>query len=227
MATYREHFDIYDYPFDRYTLDFVVEDTRDATQFAYTADRANSAYNKGIRLSGFSISGFRVLVRDHRYRTTFGAPGLPPGKGSAYSQFIIRMSIERTDVSGFIRETWPVYVSFLIALATFFIWFQDTTAVLGARLGMLGAALFTIVVNLRAVNQSLGAGAGMTLVDQIHLYTLVYVLVGVATTTYSWRVSIQPHGEFRARRFNHWAALTASLFYVAALAAATASAVSG
>ncbi|MFE9093530.1 hypothetical protein [Streptomyces sp. NPDC007264] len=227
VATYRERFVIRDYPFDRHTLDFVVEHTQDATRFVYTADPANSTYNPGIRPDGFSISRFRVLVRDHRYRTTFGAPRLRPGNGSAYSQFVVRMSIERTDVSGFVRETWPVYVSFLIALATFFIWFEDATAVLGARLGMLGAALFTIVVNLRAVNESLGTGVGMTLVDQIHLYTLVYVLVGVATTTYSWRIAVRPEGGFQAQRFNHWVALVASLLYVAGLAAAVASAVVG
>ncbi|MFD1662828.1 hypothetical protein ACFSL4_32840 [Streptomyces caeni] len=92
---------------------------------------------------------------------------------------------------------------------------------------VLGAALFTVVVNLRAVKRSLGPGVGMTLVDQIHLYTLVYVLVGVATTTYGWRVSIHPQGELRARRFNRRVALVASLAYAAALAAAIASALSG
>ncbi len=216
VGTYREHLDIAHYPFDRHTLDFVVEATKDITKFVYTPDHVNSTYNHAIRIAGFQITDFRTLVRNNRYTTTFGDPAARPGAGSTYSQFVVRLTLGRADVIGFIKETWPIYVSFLIAMTTFFIELGDVTALLGARLGMLGAALFTIVVNMRATTQSLGTGSGMTLVDQVHAIALLFVLVGVGSTTYSWRVSLGPGGPARALRVNRTVGAIASAGYLAA-----------
>ena len=80
----------------------------------------------------------------------------------------------------------------------------------------VGAALFTIVVNMRATTQSLGTGSGMTLVDQVHAIALLFVLVGVGSTTYSWRVSLGPGGPARALRVNRTVGAIASAGYLAA-----------
>lgn len=216
VGTWRAHLDMAEYPFDRHTVDFVVEATQDTAKIVFSADRAGATYNRGIRLSGFAIDGYRVFVRRNRYPTTFGDPALPTGAGAAYDQFVVRVHIARTDVIGFIKETWPIYVSFLVAMITFLISADDETALLGARLGMLGAALFTIVVNMRATIQSLGTGAGMSLVDQVHAFALFYVLLGVASTTYTWRLSLRPGAAARALRINRWVGLAATLLYVAA-----------
>ncbi|GHE14376.1 hypothetical protein GCM10010339_84690 [Streptomyces alanosinicus] len=215
VGTYRENFNLSDYPFDRQTVNFVVEDTRDTSQFVYTPDTVGSTYNHGTRLSSFEITDFRTLVRDHRYTMAFGNPDVRPRSGSAYHQFIIQMRVARNDASGFVKETLPVYVAFLISLVSFFLWSEEETPLLGARLGLLGAALFAIVVNMRAAGQSLGIMHGMTLVDQIHLYSLVYVFIGVATTTYAWRVSIRTGGQARARRVNQVVAVSATSLYLA------------
>lgn len=225
VGTYREHLDIRHYPFDRHTLDFVVESTRDNTKFVYTPDHVNSTYNHAIRMAGFRITGFRTLVRENRYTTTFGDPSLRPGSGSTFSQFVVRLTLAREDVIGFIKETWPIYVSFLIVMTTFFIELGDVTTLLSARLGMLGASLFTIVVNMRATTQSLGTASGMALVDQVHAIALLFVLVGVASTTYSWRVSLRPDGRRRALRVNRAVGAIASAGYLTATAAVIAVAV--
>lgn len=215
-GTFRLPISMADYPFDRHIVSIIVEETRDASQFVHTVDSANSTYNPGIRLGDYKITSFRTRVADHIYRTNFGDPLLRPGAESRYSELIIQLTIARTDITGFIKETWPAYVAFLVALTSFLLWSSDTTAMLGARLGMLGASLFTIVVNLRSASQSLGTFSGVTLVDQVHLYTLVYVLVGIAFSTYAWRVSTHPGRWATGRRINHAAATGATVLYVAA-----------
>ena len=218
LGTYREDLSLGNYPFDRHTLEFVVEATQDRTQFAYVPDTAQSNYSPHIRLPGFSVNGLQVLESADHYRTTFGDPGAHSATGSSYSQFVVRLRVARADVPDFLRETWPVFASFIVALATFLVWVEHEapvlTGVLGARLGLLGAALFTIVVNQRAVGQSLGTMTGLGLLPQIHLWTLLFVLVCVVAATYSWRVCLRPGYEAQARALNRRIALIAGLLYL-------------
>ncbi|GDY28648.1 hypothetical protein GTS_02810 [Gandjariella thermophila] len=231
VGTFRQNFDLRDYPFDQQTVNIIVEDTRDENEFVYTPDVANSTYNHDIKLSDFGITGFRVATRDHRYQTTFGDPRLAHGTGSSYTQFVLDVALSRTDVSIFVRQTWPVFVSFLVAMVSYLLWSAEATPVLTARVGLLGAALFAVVlnlVNLRAAGDLIGTFAGTTLVDQVHLITLGYVLVGVATTALTWWLANRPDGarpRGRARRTNDLIGIVASVVYVALVAGAVAYAV--
>ncbi len=215
-GTFRQQFDLSEYPFDKQDVQIQVEDSQlDASQFAYVADTANSGYDHAISLDGFEIRDFSVRVVTHTYRTTFGDPRIKHGQQSRYSRFVIELHLDRVDLAGFIRQVWPAYVGFLIALISYFIWAPEFLTVLAARLGILGASLFSVVVSMRSTSLT-GTQFGVTLVDQIHLATLLYTLVGVGCTTYILWSWADPEKRTAVRRTNHIVAWTTTAAYVIA-----------
>ncbi|MEU1541029.1 hypothetical protein ABZ461_23505 [Actinacidiphila glaucinigra] len=215
-GTFRQKFSLSQYPFDKQTVRILVEDWElDEAELVYSADARNSGYDHGIELGQFTITGFDVRVGRHDYRTTFGDPRLQSGEGSRYSQFVVQLSISRADVTGFVRETWPVYVAFLISAISYLVMPKELLSVVSSRFGIQGAAIFAIVVNMRASGEP-GTAFGVTPVDQIHLVTLAYVLVAVGTTTYLvWAWSI-PGKRSGARRLNYAIAAVSTVLYFAA-----------
>ncbi|MFJ9818670.1 hypothetical protein ACIRU3_26130 [Streptomyces sp. NPDC101151] len=215
-GTFRQKFDLSEYPFDRQDVQIQVEDSElNASQFTYVADTANSGYDHGISLGGFKIRDFGVQVVTHTYQTSFGDPRITHGQNSQYSQFVIDFKLDRDDVAGFIREAWPAYVAFLISFISYWIWSKELLSVMGARYGVLGASLFSVVVSMRSSALS-GILFGVTLIDQIHLATLLYTLVAVGCTTYivwSWA---DPKKSPSVRRTNRFVALSTTIVYLIA-----------
>ncbi|MEU6708955.1 hypothetical protein [Streptomyces wuyuanensis] len=215
-GTFRQEFDLSEYPFDKQNIRILVEDSElSDSEFAYVADAVNSGYDPAaIQLGGFEITKFQVKVDRHTYKTSFGDPRITQGKSSRYSQFVIEIGIARVDVAGFIRQAWPVYVAFLIALISYFIWSPEFMKVAAPRFGILGAALFAVVVNLRT-SVSGAAPFGVTLIDQIHLITLLYLLIGVAVTTYLvWTANDEARAR-TARHVNYLAVTVTTALYLA------------
>ncbi|MFJ4869951.1 hypothetical protein [Streptomyces sp. NPDC088757] len=123
--------------------------------------------------------------------------------------------MERDDLAGFIRQAWPAYVAFLISFLSYWIWTADFIAVLGACFGILGASLFSVVLSMRAVSLT-GTSFGVTLVDQIHLATLLYTLVGVGCTSYILYRWADPEARAPVRRTNTVVAVATTAAYLIA-----------
>ncbi|MFJ7960681.1 hypothetical protein ACIQ62_30750 [Streptomyces sp. NPDC096319] len=215
-GTFRQEFDLREYPFDEQNVKIRIEDSEyDSSQFTYVADNANSGYDHSIGLEGFQIKGFDVGVITHAYQTSFGDPRIAHGKDSRYSQFVIDLRLERSDLAGFIRQAWPAYVAFLISFISYWIWAADFITVVGARFGILGASLFSVVISMRATSLT-GTSFGVTLVDQIHLATLLYTLVGVGCTSYILYRWADPEKRASARRTNTIVSVSTTVVFLAA-----------
>ncbi|MFD8790604.1 ligand-gated ion channel [Streptomyces vinaceus] len=142
-GTFRQHFDLSEYPFDKQDVQIAIEDSEfSSSQFTYVPDVVESGYDHEISLGGFKIKGFSARVVTHTYRTSFGDPRIAHGQNSQYSQFDLNVELVRDDVAGFIRESWPAYVAFLISFITYWMWSKDLLPVIGARYGILGASPF-------------------------------------------------------------------------------------
>ncbi|WP_407288797.1 hypothetical protein [Streptomyces sp. BP-8] len=203
-GTFRQNFDLTDFPFDKQVVRIQVEENElDESRFVYRADVKNSTYNPRIHVDDFKITQFRIGVVDAPYRTNFGDPRLEPGASSRYSQLVIGFQLTREDITSFGKQIMPVYAAFLVTLISFLIWSKDDEVAMVARLGILGTALFTIVLNLRAVDEALGTLLNVTLVEEIHFMSLLYVLIGVANTTYILKLLTDPMARPAARRFNN------------------------
>lgn len=215
-GTFRQKFDLSEYPFDKQDVQIQIEDSQyESSRFTYVADVKDSGYDHAISLGGFTIKGFGVGVTTHTYRTSFGDPRIAHGKNSEYSRFVIDLELDRDDVAGFIRQTWPAYVAFLISFISYWIWNTDFITVAGARFGILGASLFSVVVSMRAASLT-GISFGVTLVDQIHLATLLYTLIGVGCTTYILYRWADSGMRASVRRTNTFVAVSTTAMYLIA-----------
>ena len=203
-GTFRQTLDQTDFPFDKQVVRIQVEENElDASRFVYRADVKNSAYNPRIHPDDFKITRFRIGVVDEIYKTNFGDPRLEHGDSSRYSQLVIEFQLTREGITNFGKQILPVYVAFLVALISFLIWSKDNEVAMVARLGILGAALFTIMLNLRAVDEAMGTFLNVTLVEEIHFMSLLYVLIGVANTTYIMKLLADPMAQPAVRRCNN------------------------
>ncbi|MGW1072950.1 hypothetical protein [Streptomyces sp. NPDC002537] len=199
---FRQGWDLHDYPFDRNTLEVLFTSSRDASKFVFEPDARNSAYDHHVHVPGWRVTGMHLEALEHKFVTNFGDPELPPGSGISYSRLKVLVSVQR---SGAYMLFWqlvsPVLIVFLVTSLTFTL--SDVSAsFFQSRIGVLGASLFTILLSMNKVDSSLPPDSGITLIDQLHLLALGYVLIAVAAAMLSWHLVIKGHSETAVRRLS-------------------------
>lgn len=176
---FRYSWDVRNFPFDRHVLQITLENTSAvAEDFIYTADKKGSKYSRDISLSGWRITNFTVAQKPYQYTTTFGDPELPASGTTNYSHLDILISIARNSTISFFKICAPVYIAFGISLVAYFLDVATSA-------GLLAATLFAVVVNQQVAGSLLGSVEQLTLVDQIHLTAMVYILATCIVIVYS------------------------------------------
>lgn len=211
-AKFYHNWDVRNFPFDRHTLEIPMEEAEsDTTQFAYIPDQANSQYKPDIKLEGWKITSFGIREEKTLYNTTFGDPELKTGQ-SVYSRAIVSIGIQRQSVISFLKLTAVVYIGFILSLASYFL-NPVQTSLMGAKISASVGSLFAVVVNQRATESVLGRTDGLTLVDQIHITAMAYILIAVMIAVYS-RVIGEQGDEKWAVRLNHLSAFIAGVSFL-------------
>jgi hypothetical protein len=176
---FRHDWDVRNFPFDRHVLQITLENTNAAAEdFIYTADKKGSKYSRDIALEGWRITDFTVTQKTYQYATTFGDPELPESGTTNYSRLHILISIARDSAISFFKICAPVYIAFGISLVAYFLDVATST-------GLLAATLFAVVVNQQVSESVLGSVETLTLVDQIHLTAMAYILATCIVIVYS------------------------------------------
>jgi hypothetical protein len=176
-GTFRYGWDLTDFPFDRHALTIVLEEgVSDTRSLVYEPDTANSGYPLGAASADWRVEAFRLTGDTGTPNTTFGDPTLNPGEGSAYTQLVITTTIERTDLTSFVKLTFVVYIAFLLSLISYFLNLRNP-ALLTARFSVISGALFAVAVSLRSATSALSSEEGLTLVDKIHVAALLVILI--------------------------------------------------
>lgn len=198
ITTLRYDWDLRNFPFDRHVLAIPMEEAQyDTSKFVYTADTANSNYDRSIKIDGWEIKGFKVQVDQRPYNSTFGDPQLASSE-SAFSRFIISFDIQRSDFLDFLKLTAGAYAAFATVLLAFFLEAGDE---IGGRTGLLVGSLFAILVSMQGVDSVLGSTAGLSLVNSIHVLALAFNFLAVITAVYS-RLQYEQGREKWSLRFD-------------------------
>ncbi|MEU7134310.1 hypothetical protein [Streptomyces sp. NPDC046261] len=221
QGTFRQGWDVRSFPFDRHRIQIVVTSVRDVRAFRFTPDNENSAVNGDIAPAGWRLTGFHLATAEHRYPTNFGNPTLPRGAASTHSRVLVQIDLARSDPLVFWKLTGPLYLMLIVATATFLLpshseelSMAERLDTLQSRLALLGGGLFVVMLNMQQVNQIVSSSVGLTLIDGLHLLTLVYVLLAVVVTVFCWRWMVDGGDPETAERWHHRGALMGLVGYV-------------
>lgn len=222
-GTFREHWDVRRYPFDRHDLEILIEEGLDQThRFLYEVDVLNSGFDLRIaKLEGWRLRRMQVLPWGTAYPTNFGDPHSAEPL-SRYTAMRAVLHVERTDWTGFAKLTAVLYAAFLLCALGCLVPVNNVS--FSPRITFMVASFFAIVLNMRAASAALGSEHGLTLIDGLHVAGLVYgVAIAAATVAVrrrQERLDAGQGGDAAAlARFDHRLCGGAALGFVAVNAA--------
>lgn len=200
-GTFRYDWDLRNYPFDRHTLKIPIENSdQDATLLLYQPDNKGSGLYQSAQIpDGWRVHDFQIQDSLTRYDTVFGDPRIRK-PGTEFSQLTLAVTIERTSYVSFFKLTAGVYLAFLVALLSLFM-DASVPPLMSGRMAVMAGALFTALINLRSTDAVLGRVENLTLMDKIHIVTMIFILVIGIIATIS---NVAAKGrEKQVERLNH------------------------
>ncbi len=209
-GVFRYDWNLRNYPFDRHALTVEIEHTAAPSSiFSYTADRDGSKPGRDIELDGWVISDFTIDEYTYVYDTVFGDPAFSGKDESDYSRLRITTSVHRKSIIGFFKLTAGVYISFSLAMLSFFLWSET-----GARTGLLVGTLFAVLVNQRVAESVLGRVEAFTLIDQIHVTAMAFIFAA-AVGAILIRALVQRDRHELAKKLDRLGVIGSCVFYIA------------
>ncbi|WP_168163460.1 hypothetical protein [Calothrix sp. 336/3] len=197
-ATIYQNWKTENFPFDRQHLYVELEDgAADISKRIYIPDVKNSSLSQNIILDGFKIKDFQIQELKFNYPTSFGDPEINHA-GSTFSRLRIRMTIVRQEFFGFFKLNMGTYIAFAITLLSFLM-HPKQTSIFSARMSLLVGSLFAVVISMRASDSIIGTSQGLSLIDQIHITTMVYIFSSAAIAIFSLRCCETGHDKLALR----------------------------
>lgn len=193
----RHEWDMRYFPFNHEVLNIAIEDNFDISEILFTPDTLNSCTVMFDDELEWRIEDFRLDVSEHVYPMNYGDPYLD-GQESIFSRITVYITIVRKNPwVAFTKYVGCVYISFLLSLLAF--WMKPNT---DSRLAMPSASVFAIVSNKYIVDSSIPSSESLTLMDQIHITTLLAVFCICAVVIYS--DGLRATGDLRDLRRSRW-----------------------
>jgi hypothetical protein len=196
----KDSWQIEHFPFDRQVLRLTIENSNsdfEAHNLIFVVDSIGSGIHepgkgKWPTIPGWDIDSTRTryFVESSEYKTTFGAipmenrKAVVNGKDSSsfYSAFKCRIAINRREPGLLFSKMFlGMYVAFLTAYLCFYI----RPGNYDSRFQLNVGALFAAIGNKYIVESSLPESTSFTLVDTLHALTLLFILLGIASTALS------------------------------------------
>jgi hypothetical protein len=176
-GTFRHNWDLRNFPFDRQTLTIAIEEgVSDANSLLYEPDQADTSYRPQHELKGWQVTSIALNSGVIHYATTFGDPAA--ASGSNYAQVQLAVTLTRTGLASFLNLSAPLYAAFLLTAVSFLL----GSSVVTARMSLLAASLFAVVINIRTTSDMLGGAQGPTLIDKLNIFGLAAIVASTFAT---------------------------------------------
>lgn len=197
------------FPFDKQTLRFSIENSQfDSKALVFAADTLGKHFDPRFTLRGWNIDSINVSTGIKVYETAFGDESVPKPH-TEYSNYKVKLLLDRAAMGLFWKMFLGMYVAFLIAYMCFYI----HTDSIDSRFGLSVGALFAVIGNKYIVDSSLPESTTFTLVDTLHGITLLFILTIIISTAYSLRLVKKDKVE-DAKKFDFWCAQVMLAGYV-------------
>ncbi|MEZ2443566.1 hypothetical protein AB6805_17700 [Chitinophaga sp. RCC_12] len=200
---------INNFPFDRQRLRFSIENSQfDAKSLVFSVDSLGKHFDPRFTLRGWVIDSFRINTGIKAYETAFGDENIGRPH-TEYSNFTVRIGINRDATQLFWKMFLGMYVSFLIAYICFYIHPDN----IDSRFGLGVGSLFAAIGNKYIIDSSLPDSTTFTLVDTLHGITLFFIFVVI--TSSAWSLQLIKAGKFKqSRRLDIGLSIGVLLVYV-------------
>jgi hypothetical protein len=180
----KDSWKINNFPFDQQRLRLFIENSQyDSRSMVFAADTVGNHYDARFALNGWVIDSCVITTGVKKYETAFGDDRAAKPQ-SEYSNFRVRLVIDRSANGLFWKMFLGMYIAFLIAYVCFFI----HADILDARFGLSVGALFAVVGNKYIIDSALPESTSFTLVDTLHGITLFCILAVIVANT--WALSL-------------------------------------
>jgi len=173
-VTASHRWDLHDYPFDRQTLQLVVETPFTADEVRLVPDVAGSVISEYATAEGFRFTDYRLREHVQRYPSDFG---LGDVKGREYSRIVLEIELERASQ----RILVVTLVGFFVALLIAFLTYTVHVSLLNIRASMSAAAIFGAAGNMYSLQRAIHPSVGSLLIDRIALVTFGGIVVAILT----------------------------------------------
>lgn len=198
------------FPFDKQKLRFTIENSQyDASSLVFAEDTFGEHYSKWT-ISGWNIitDSFKITSGLKNYETAFGEPTAAEPK-STFGVLKMQILIERDAWGMFLKLFVGMYISFLLSFLCFFVHNDN----IESRFSLSVASLFAVVGNKYIIDSTLPESTSYTLVDSLHVITLMFVFAVVACSVYSLKL-IKNEQKEKALRFDKIAGILLLLGYI-------------
>lgn len=212
----KDSWNIDNFPFNHQDLRFTIENAEaDINDLVFVKDDRGKNYDiRALRgygndsLMGWDIDpdSFKISIGKQQYETSFDDTTQGP---TIYSVYDVKIGIQRDATGLFWKIFLGMYVSFLIALACFFIHADH----IDSRFGLSVGSLFAVIGNKYIIESSLPESTSFSLVDTLHGLTLFFILTVVASTVFMLSL-IKKDRIIQANRFDKIAATISISIYV-------------
>jgi hypothetical protein len=187
------------FPFDKQKLRFSIENSQfDSHSLVFKADTLGKQFDPRFTLRGWRIDSLDIKTGIKKYETGFGDESLAKPH-TEYSNYRVRLQIDRDAMGLFWKMFLGMYVAFLISYMCFYI----HTDSIDSRFGLSVGALFAVIGNKYIIDSTLPESTTFTLVDSLHGITLLFILAVIICTAYSLRL-VKLEKIAKAKTFDFW-----------------------
>jgi hypothetical protein len=205
----KDSWKIGNFPFDKQKLRISIENSQyDSRYLVFVADTVGDHYDKRFTMSGWTIDSCIIATGKKAYETAFGDDRLLKPH-TEYSNFKVRLSVQRDAMGLFWKLFLGMYIAFLIAYVCFYIHSDG----MDSRFGLSVGSLFAVIGNKYIIDSSLPESTTFTLVDTLHGLTLFFIFSVISSTAWSLRL-VKIGKQEKAAKFDMIMAQVLLLIYV-------------
>ena len=174
-AEIRKQWDVKAFPFDKQNLEITIESSEnDSSMVVFTCDSKNSKLNPTLysTLKEWKVTKSHFFINKVVYNTNFGNPNI--SDRNVFPTFNVHIELERKN------SFWVLFklitgllVAFLAAWCVFFIRPSNVEP----RFGIIVGGLFAAIANKYIVEGIVPLTNELTLLDNIHNATFIYILL--------------------------------------------------
>lgn len=173
------------FPLDDHLLTLSIEDSeRSWEELEFVPDNDFSNLSSRVKMPGYSVYKFGLVMKPHTYKTSFGIPGVPKDKHETFSQLIYGIWNIRPGLGPYFKTFLGLFAAILIALLALFIKPTHVDPRFGLGIGGFFGAVANMILSVSMVPES----GVMTLMNLVNSVGVVAIAISMIQSTISLHI---------------------------------------